>query len=88
MHDLSIEDAAVLYVESLRCASALEAACIDQAPDGQPLPRGMLTCGEATTLIPALARIVLLVFPKLGDPDVLELAVRAAFARSAAGMAN
>jgi hypothetical protein len=84
----SLEQAAVLYVESLRIKAGFEAACIDQEPDGKPLPRGMLTCGEAVTLIPAVTYLVLLLHPTLADPDVLESAVRGAFALSAAGVAN
>lgn len=85
---LALEDLAILYVEAIRVMSGLEAACVDQEADGKPLARGMLTCGEATTLIPAVARLALILRPELADPDVLEQAVRAALARSAAGVAN
>jgi hypothetical protein len=86
--DLTIEMAAVLYVESLRVMTALEAGCVDQAPACEPLARGMLTCGEAAVLIPAVARLVLMMRPELTDPEVLEDAVRSALAESAAGAAN
>lgn len=87
-HDISLEEAAVLYVHALRGMGMLEAACIEQAPEGDPLPRGMLTCGEACILIPAVARLVLLLWPDLSDADVLESAFRAARTSTATGVPN
>ena len=66
-------DAVGLFLaEALQLMNVLESACIDQQPQYAPLPRGILTCGEACRLVPAVIALALQLYPQLADPEVLE----------------
>lgn len=86
--DLTIEQAAVMLERSMYVVGTLEAACIGERADGEPLPRGMLTCGEAMLLIPALAVLIVQRYPQLLEDDALDDALRTAATLSAAGEPN
>lgn len=79
MTSLSETEAATLLNSALQIVCTLDAACIEEKPWHAPLPRGLLTCGEAITLIPALAMILSEMYPKLMMPEymhnTLELAM-------------
>lgn len=86
--DFPIEMAAVLLERSIYVADRLEAACIRERGDSEPLARGMLTCGEAVLLIPALAVLIVQKYPQLLDDEMLADALRVASMLSATGEPN
>ena len=70
--------AAILCTEANYVIGTLEAACIDQKYDSAPLPRGMLSCGQAMRLIPVVLILLLEKFPDLREEDILNIAVHEA----------
>lgn len=61
---------------------------IDSKPESEPLPRGMLTCGEAMMLLPLLFVLLAQKFPELQDPDQLSELIAQARTESACGLPN
>lgn len=88
MIPLARHEAAAVLVLAVNIMNALEAACIDQRPGLEPLPRGMLTCGEACQLIPAVVALIAERHPELLEEGVLEDALRAAATNAAGGAVN
>ncbi len=86
--EFTLGQAAVLLDESLRIIGTLEAACIDTRGDCAPLPRGMLSCGEAMRLIPALVILLMQAHPRLLEPGMLEIAMDIAAMEGASGEPN
>lgn len=86
--DFPLEMAALLFERSMYVAGTLEAACIQDRGDGEPLPRGMLTCGEAMLLIPAIAVLIVQRYPQLLNDDTLDDALRMAAMLSVTGEPN
>jgi len=68
----ALDSAGLLLAEALQLMSVLEAACINEAPQYAPLPRGILTCGEACRLVPAVIALALRLHPQLADAEVLQ----------------
>lgn len=85
---LTVGDAALLIRECLLVSGALESMLIGDRPENEPLPRGVLTCGEAWRLIPACACLLFDRFPQLVDPDTFNEALRTAKLHSACGSIN
>lgn len=56
--------------------------------DAAPLPRGVLTCGEAWQLIPLLFVLLHQRYPELADPDQLSELLAQARTESASGLPN
>lgn len=70
-------DAVGLYLaEAVQLMGVLEAACIHERPEYEPLPRGLFACGEACRLVPAVIAMALQLHPQLADPVVLETIIR------------
>lgn len=67
--DIAQHDAAALLYSALQIIGTLDAACIIEREYNAPLPRGMLSCGEALTLVPALVVLLLRAFPQLNDAE-------------------
>ncbi len=61
---------------------------IDTRGDNEPLPRGVLTCGEACQLIPLLFVLLAEKFPQFQDPDQLSELLAQARTESASGLPN
>lgn len=70
--DLSIDEAGAILAEAVRAMGTLEAACIHEQEDAAPLPRGLLTCGEACRMAGALVALIPERYPQLLEPGVLE----------------
>lgn len=81
---LPFDHAAVLYATAWRIVGRMQATepPIEDRSYGSPLPRGMLTCGEAQALIPLVAILLAQVHPLLVDPEILDAAIRAAIVPS------
>lgn len=75
---LSIDEAGLLLAEAVQVMGTLEAYGAQERLSSEPLPRGLLTCGEAVRLIPAVIAIVAELYPTLLDPGVLEQVLRVA----------
>lgn len=69
-------EAALLLDETLRCIGTFEAACIPDRSDCAPLPSGMLSCGEAMRLLPALAIMLVQAYPRLVEPEMFAQALQ------------
>lgn len=69
------DEAAALLHGALQVMGTLEAACIDAKPWSAPLPAGLLSCGEAITLIPAVVVLVSEMYPRLTNPEYFSEAV-------------
>lgn len=85
---ITADEAGVLLAEAVQLMGTLEAACIQERPPGEPLPRGLLTCGEAARIVPAVVLLVLELFPVLLEAGVLEQALRSAALNSSGGVYN
>ena len=86
--ELSESEAAVLFAQVGIIISRIEDREITHKPMNAPLPRGVLTCGEAWTLIPALFMLLAQKFPSLADPEHLSELLRSAYLDSAGGRLN
>jgi hypothetical protein len=86
--EVALEDVAVMVAEAVQLFGTLEAMNAHQEADHEPLPRGMLTCGQACRMVAAVIRLGLMQEPRLLEDDVLEQAIRAAAACSATGAPN
>lgn len=59
--------AALLLTDVARIAGTMDARCLLDGPDSAPLPRGMMSCGEAARLTGALTILLLEKFPALAE---------------------
>lgn len=75
---LTLEDGAVILDRANFVLVTLQAACIDDRPEGQMLPRGLVTCGEALLLAVAAVQLALHRWPELLDEDTLTTALQTA----------
>ncbi len=57
-------------------------------PDAAPLPRGVLTCGEAWQFISMLFAMLHQRYPEFADPDQLSELLAQARTESASGLPN
>lgn len=57
--DLTVDEAGLLLAQAVQIMGTLEAVGAHVRPDSEPLPRGMLTCGEACRLVPAVIALTL-----------------------------
>jgi hypothetical protein len=74
---LDLSDSAILFLQVGLLLQRLEDRDIFVQPDNKPLPRGALTCGEATMMLATLFAMLAEKYPALSDPDQLsELLVR------------
>jgi hypothetical protein len=85
---LTLSDAAVLLAEALPILGAFEVVGLGEHPNNQPLPRGLVTCGEAYRLIPALVLLLMHQYPSLNDEETFLAALRDAHLHTAAGALN
>lgn len=83
---ITIDEAGVLLVDVLAALERLEDADLSDKRDGAPLPRGVLTCGQACRFVPALLLMILERYPDLKDDGVLDNCLRNAMAASASGV--
>lgn len=74
--DLTVDEAGLLLAQAVQIMGTLEAVGAHERPDSEPLPRGMLTCGEACLLVPAVIALTLQLFPQLAEDGVLEAILR------------
>lgn len=86
--DLTVEDAAYLLVRANQVMGALEAAVITERQYAEPLPRGMLSCGEACDLVPALVVLLTKLYPQLANPEALDQALRDGVVAGTSGAIN
>lgn len=82
---LTADDVGLLLAEAVQIMGTLEAASIQERPDGEPLPRGLLTCGEACRLVPAVVLLSLQIYPRLIEEGVLETILRNAMTTGPTG---
>lgn len=68
----ALDAVGLFFAEAAQLMNVLEAACVHEAPEYAPLPRGILTCGEACRMVPAVMAMALQLYPQLADPAVLE----------------
>lgn len=85
---LTIGDAALLLADALLVMGALESMAIGERDNCEPLPRGVLTCGEAWRLIPVAAALLFERFPQLVDEDAFIAALRDAALTNSASTLN
>jgi hypothetical protein len=82
------DDAAEFCV---RCAAIIarmaDRGVYEKAPS-RPLPSGVLTCGEASIMIPAFWALIAHVYPRLADPETLDEALQRARTAHAGGAIN
>lgn len=83
--EVSIEAVGLYLAEAVQIMGTLETACVHERPDYEPLPRGLLTCGEVCRLVPAVVLLALRLYPRLSDEGVLETIVRDALTTGVAG---
>jgi hypothetical protein len=83
-----MEDAAAIYDCALDVMGGFEAACIVDKPDRAALPSGLLTCGEAMLLIPALLPLILNRYPGLIDDESRAEALQTASLVAVSGELN
>jgi len=88
MMDISETEGAVLFAQVGLIISRLEDMEITSKPMSSPLPRGILTCGEAWTLIPALFMLLADKFPSLSDPEHLSELLQRLYTSTASGRLN
>jgi hypothetical protein len=80
--DLSVDEYAALLGGAVFLMDVLEEHEIHNAAPDAPLPAGLLTCGEACQLVPAVIALVLKVHPELMEDGALEQAARSASSSS------
>lgn len=85
---LTLHEAGVLLAEAVQVMGTLEAYSAQERESSEPLPRGLLTCGEAVRLIPAVVMLVAEMYPQLLEPNVLEESLRIAALADARGDPN
>lgn len=85
---LELGEAAILFTQVGVILQRLEDRAIGMKPDSAPLPRGVLTCGEAWFLLPVLFALIAEKFPQLSDPDQLSELLAHARMESACGLPN
>lgn len=83
-----IADWACVYAHVGVIIARLQDREIDCKPDNAPLPRGVLTCGEAMMLLPLLFVLLAQKYPELQDPDQLSELLAQARTQSASGLPN
>jgi hypothetical protein len=76
--DLPYDHAAILFVQTVAILGRMQDSDIDERGHGSPLPRGVMTCGDAMALVPLLMILLVGVYPQLLDQDALESALRTA----------
>jgi hypothetical protein len=70
--------AAVLLAELARTMVRIEDADIKSKPDHAPLPRGIMSCGEAVRYVPVLMALLRQSHKDLWEPGALATAVQQA----------
>ena len=75
--DLTLEQAAYLYLTAAGAMCRMIEADIPDGPFGAEIPRRVLTAGQASALIPVLVVLLAERFPGLLDDDVLASAIHA-----------
>lgn len=83
--EVSVEAVGLYLAEAVQLMGTLEAACVHEHAEAEPLPRGLLTCGEACRIVPALIAISLHLYPQLAEPGVLESILRNAMTTGTTG---
>jgi hypothetical protein len=83
--EVSVEAVGLYLAEAVQLMGTLEAAGIHEQEDSAPLPRGLLSCGEACRLVPAVIAMALQLHPELADPGVLETILRNALTTGTTG---
>lgn len=86
--DLDIEDAALILVTCSSILERLDEKEIDLKPTYEPLPRGVMTCGQAMTIVPLLMVLITKDYPTLLDQEVFLNVIRDASLKRASGRAN
>lgn len=82
---LTLDDAGVLLADVMAALERIEDAEIPDRRDGEPLPRGILTCGQACRFAPALLAFIVHLYPQLSEDGVLEATIRNATMAGASG---
>jgi hypothetical protein len=82
---ITIDEAGLMLAEALQIAGTLEAAAVEYRRDGDPLPSGMLTCGEACRMASAVVGLALNLFPQLSNEEILGSVVCNAITAGATG---
>jgi hypothetical protein len=72
------DDAAVMLAEAVRIMQKLDEGSISERPLSAPLPRGVISCGDACLLSSAVVLLSLRSYPDLADPEILADAIRSA----------
>lgn len=86
MNDLT--DWACVYAHVGLILQRLEDREIGDKSESAPLPRGVLTCGEAVMLLPLLFVLLAQKYPELQDPDQLSELLAHARIEGASGLPN
>lgn len=82
---MNADEVGLFLAEAVQVMGGLEAAAVQERPDGEPLPRGMLNCGEACRLVPAVILLALQLYPQLAEEGVLEAILRNAMTTGTTG---
>jgi hypothetical protein len=82
---LTLDDAGVLLADVMAALERLEDAEIPDRRDGDPLPRGVITCGQACRFVPSLLALLVHLYPQLSEDGVLESTIRNAAMAGASG---
>ena len=82
---LGADEVGLFLAEAVQVMGGLEAAAVQERADGEPLPRGMLNCGEACRMVPAVILLALQLYPQLAEDGVLEALIRNAMTTGSTG---
>ena len=69
--ELTQPQAAVLFAAACAVVAKLDAIVIEARSPSDPLPRGILTCGDAMAMVSAVLVLAPQLFPALRDPEVV-----------------
>ena len=83
-----LSDWAALYMHIGIVIERMEDREINAKPDAAPLPRGVLTCGEAWQFMSLLFVLLHQRYPEFSDPDQLSELLARARTESASGLPN
>lgn len=86
--EIAEEDAAEFFVRCAVIIERMDERGVYQKSPSRPLPGGVLNCGEASVLIPALWALIAHVYPRLADPETLDEALQRARTAHAGGAIN
>jgi hypothetical protein len=85
---MDIDDVGLFLAEAVQLMGTLEAANVHERGNLDALPSGLITCGEACRMIPAVIALSMQLYPSLTEEGVLEAIIRKAEIAGAGGAMN